>query len=78
MIATERLQYARKAVLLVAVVCGPYIVLGESRWSEDVHETIEWTGVIPVVACIVGSSTCMKAGCCQLASLTERIAPDVR
>jgi protein-S-isoprenylcysteine O-methyltransferase Ste14 len=54
-------QNIRKAVLLAAILCGiAFMLVGDSRWPSGsfVHETVEWIGLIPIVACIIGRTFC--------------------
>lgn len=54
-------QNIRKAVLLAAILCGVgFMLVGDSRWPSGsfVHETVEWLGLILIVACIIGRMFC--------------------
>ncbi len=52
-------QTLRKLRLLLAIATlGALFVFGASGWSDHVHETIEWTGLVLIFICIGGRCWC--------------------
>jgi protein-S-isoprenylcysteine O-methyltransferase Ste14 len=60
-LSISAIQLIRKAVLLVIIVGGLFVVVfGESRWPDGsfLHEGIEFIGVFLLTICIVGRTWC--------------------
>jgi protein-S-isoprenylcysteine O-methyltransferase Ste14 len=60
-LSISAIQLIRKAVLLVIVVGGLFVVVfGESRWPDGsfLHEGIEFVGLLLLTICIVGRTWC--------------------
>jgi protein-S-isoprenylcysteine O-methyltransferase Ste14 len=52
-------QTIRKVVLLVAITTiGALCIFTASRWTDTLHETIEWAGLTLIFICISGRTWC--------------------
>src|SRR5262245_55058372 len=52
-------QNVRKLVLGFAIATGAVVfALTGSRYSSDVHEMLEWLGILAIIVCILGRTWC--------------------